>query len=255
MHNCLTALYARAYTTPPCRVRMERRAERRDGASGGSHPTQARACVNCQRRKTRCHRGKAWNEPCSFCARTGKTCSFESPPDRTPLTRKNLEAAEGRCARLEKLLRSLNPDVDIDLALKSSGAQNGGQAGAGGDGEVDNAPPHHYDWHEVALSPEDEPGNDGNDGMAVFATGDTGYLGESSRLFRCLSTMADLTCLSRKQLWFPDARRDRSFFRQGPFISQSIPTRTPSTATPGAIARVTQAAPVAGRQPAHRRIL
>lgn len=138
----------------------------------------ARACVNCQRRKTRCLRGKAWNEPCSFCARTGKTCSFESPPDRTPLTRKNLEAAEGRCARLERLLRSLNPDVDIELALKRLGAQDEGQA-AGGE-EVDDVPPQHYGWHEVALSPEDEPTDDGNDGMATFATGDTGYLGEST---------------------------------------------------------------------------
>lgn len=70
--------------------------------------------------------------------------------------------------------------MDVDLALKRLGAQDEGQAvGGSGEEEVDDVPPHRYGWHEVALSPEDEPLADGNDGMATFATGDTGYLGES----------------------------------------------------------------------------
>lgn len=77
----------------------------------------ARACVNCRKRKSRCSGSAVDGQPCSYCARTGKECSFEEPADRTPLKRKNLDAAERRYAQLRSLLHSLNPDLDIDAAL------------------------------------------------------------------------------------------------------------------------------------------
>lgn len=111
-------------------------------------------------------------------------CSFDSPPDRTPLTRRNLDAAEYRCAQLRSLLRSLNPDIDIESALK----QHAGAASAAAsshepdDGELDASPPNRYEWHEGSLSPGVGSAEHGlstaTDGMAALATRDAGYLGK-----------------------------------------------------------------------------
>ncbi|GKT48110.1 uncharacterized protein ColSpa_08291 [Colletotrichum spaethianum] len=142
-----------------------------------SNSTTVRACVNCQKRKSRCMRGNALNDPCSYCAKTGKTCSFESPPDRTPLTRKNLDKAELRCTQLRNLLRSLNPDLDIESALRDADGQ---QAGDDDDShtpeESDEITPHSYEWHEGSLSPECKSSTYENDGMATLSTHDSGYL-------------------------------------------------------------------------------
>lgn len=77
----------------------------------------ARACVNCRKRKSRCSGSAVDGQPCSYCAKTSKECSFEEPAERTPLKRENLDAAERRHAQLRFLLHSLNPDLDIDAAL------------------------------------------------------------------------------------------------------------------------------------------
>ncbi|KAJ5928280.1 transcriptional regulatory protein C1F7.11c [Penicillium verhagenii] len=142
-----------------------------------------RACINCQKRKTRCFRAGSETDPCSYCARKGKTCSFESPPDRTPLTRRNLDASESRCAQLRSLLRSLKPDFDIEAALEKLSPEE----------EVTRSPTlsdnieiahDSYEWHEGSLSPEDAfPDQDNaitRDGMATLSTNDSGYLGSSS---------------------------------------------------------------------------
>lgn len=42
---------------------------------------------------------------------------FDAPPERTSLTRKNLDESEARCKRLEALLKTLNPEVDVDSLL------------------------------------------------------------------------------------------------------------------------------------------
>ncbi|CAM1509711.1 Fc.00g000460.m01.CDS01 [Cosmosporella sp. VM-42] len=141
-----------------------------------------RACINCQRRKSRCRGASAGNGPCSYCARTGKACSFEDPPDRTPLTRKNLDAAEHRCTQLRALLRSLHPDLDIDSALRRLGLEQ--DASKQGLQEIGESTPHHYEWHECSLSPGCKPSSQqgamATDGMATLSTTDSGYLGSSS---------------------------------------------------------------------------
>lgn len=143
-----------------------------------------RACINCQKRKTRCHRTGSESGSCSYCARKGKTCSFENPPDRTPLTRNNLDAAEHRCTKLRSLLRSLNPEVDIEAALTQlSSEQNDPRSPIVR--EHSEPTPDSYEWHEGSLSPEytvlDEEKVLTTDGMATLPTNDSGYLGMLAR--------------------------------------------------------------------------
>ncbi|UNI24567.1 hypothetical protein JDV02_010302 [Purpureocillium takamizusanense] len=145
-----------------------------------------RACLNCQRRKTRCLRSNTENGPCSYCLRAGKSCSFDTPPDRTPLTRRNLDAAERRCAQLQSLLQSLHRDIDIESVLKQHAglASCAATAQEAEDGDQDASPPNRYEWHEGSLSPGFDSPEHGlsvaTDGMAVLATSDAGYLGSSS---------------------------------------------------------------------------
>ncbi|KAJ0313359.1 hypothetical protein COL516b_000295 [Colletotrichum fioriniae] len=150
-----------------------------------SNPTTVRACVNCQKRKSRCMRGSAANDPCSYCAKTGKTCSFEKPPDRTPLTRKNLDAAELKCKQLQGLIKSLNPELDVNSAFEETQVQQDSVGheddGGGGSlhsppGDSDEVTPHSYEWHEGSLSPEFKSSTHENDGMAMLPTHDSGYL-------------------------------------------------------------------------------
>lgn len=149
--------------------------------SGRSRQMAMRACINCQRRKARCLRRSSGTGPCSYCSRTGKACSIEDPPDRTPLTRKNLDLAELRCAQLRSLLQSLNPDVDIDSALASLESDRNSAASQPPETN-DEAPPHSYEWHEDSPSAADDSiieDDDaiGNDGMATLSRADAGYLG------------------------------------------------------------------------------
>ncbi|QKX54102.1 uncharacterized protein TRUGW13939_01185 [Talaromyces rugulosus] len=66
-----------------------------------------RACLQCKKRKTRCVSNSNTDAICSYCAKMSKACVFETPPTRTPLTRRNLDAAEARCKELELRLRQL----------------------------------------------------------------------------------------------------------------------------------------------------
>lgn len=147
-------------------------------AGHSSRSLSSRACVNCQKRKSRCVRSTiADDSACTYCARAGKPCSFETPPDRTPLTRRNLDASEARCAQLTSLLRSLHPELDIEASLTQILRPNPEQAGQH---EESSEPPHEFEWHEPALlsdgsSPDDPEGL--GDGMANLATSDAGYLG------------------------------------------------------------------------------
>lgn len=75
-----------------------------------------RACYECQSRKTRCII-PAGGDTCTYCFKKGKECVFHEKPERTPLTRKNLDAAEARCRELELMLRS-----------QSESASHGGRA-------------------------------------------------------------------------------------------------------------------------------
>lgn len=170
----------------------------------------ARACTNCRKRKSRCSGSAVDGQPCSYCARTAKDCSFEEPTDRTPLKRKNLDAAERRCEQLQSLLYSLNPDLDIDAALARLDASSSSSHGHGhlrpgsapaiplvqqadvvslGQHEDDETEEARYGWHEdfpPDAAPEDTTACDAlrtepkEDGMGTFSTADSGYLGSSS---------------------------------------------------------------------------
>lgn len=85
-----------------------------------------RACLQCQKRKTRCVSNAA-NATCSYCAKMSKACVFETPPTRTPLTRRNLDAAEARCKELELRLRELQSDTKT----KSSTSNHNRNSAAG----------------------------------------------------------------------------------------------------------------------------
>ena len=138
-----------------------------------------RACINCQKRKTRCLRVGSDSGSCSYCLRKGKACSFDSPPDRTPLTRKNLDAAEYRYTQLRSLLRSLNPEIDIETALEHLGAEDAPLSPS--HAANNDLTPDSYEWHEGSLSPElvtpDQSNAITTDGMATLQTDDSGYLG------------------------------------------------------------------------------
>jgi transcriptional regulatory protein GAL4 len=81
-----------------------------------SAPEQLKACLECQKRKSRC----TGEVPCAFCHKAKRSCVYTPRPQRTPLTRKNLDAAEQKCQKLASMLKSLNPDVDIESLLKDS---------------------------------------------------------------------------------------------------------------------------------------
>ncbi|KAH9996122.1 fungal-specific transcription factor domain-containing protein, partial [Xylariaceae sp. FL0662B] len=89
-----------------------------------------------------------------------------------PLTRRNLDAAEAKCAQLNRLLASLNPDLDIEAALRSVSSSYDGTPSIDEDAPDDVG---EYDWHET-LSRAATP----KDGMAILSTVDAGYLGSSS---------------------------------------------------------------------------
>lgn len=147
--------------------------------------------MECQKRKSRC----TGTSPCSYCSKTNKKCTFESPPSRTPLTRRNLDKAEQRCEQLTALLRSLHPDLDLESALKHSR-----KSGKSFHEEVvisprpsqddkddlfEGGPSDEYEWREAPLSPQRDPGKGAaqlGDGMALLPPkrGESGYLGSSS---------------------------------------------------------------------------
>ncbi|KAJ8133430.1 hypothetical protein O1611_g188 [Lasiodiplodia mahajangana] len=112
----------------------------------------------------------------------------DSPPDRTPLTRRNLDAAEIQVVQLRALLKSLHPDLDIDAAIKGLHTRGSAvslpvQLGSP-PAEADRPMPQNYEWHEGSLSVNTgRAGNTiaSNDGMAnLLIDENSGYLGGSS---------------------------------------------------------------------------
>lgn len=165
-----------------------------------------RACVNCQKRKSRCARSSIAGEPCAFCARANKPCSFQEPPRRTALTRDNLSAAQSEVLRLRRLIEVLQPGIDVDAALLDVPAAVTIYTATtsvptttttctattlpAATGNVSTEPwkeeRQGFEWHEGPDSPAvDRDGNGTSpstreDGMALFPTGNSGYLGSSS---------------------------------------------------------------------------
>ncbi|KAI1742431.1 fungal-specific transcription factor domain-containing protein [Xylaria scruposa] len=145
-----------------------------------------RACTNCQKRKSRCLRAHPEDPVCLSCTKTRKTCVFERPPDRTPLTRRNLDAAELQIVQLRTLLTSLQPDLDIDAAIRRLSTCGGGANMPvqleSPPADTDKPARKTYEWHEGPLSVDTEQADNApvNDGMANLLVEDSGYLGGSS---------------------------------------------------------------------------
>ena len=141
-----------------------------------------RACLGCQKRKTRCVPSQHHPSSCTYCARAKTDCIFDTPAPRIPLTRKNLDAFEQRCGQLEALLRSLSPGIDVDAELKKLGSPRldtqqttpvDGEDGSDGSQDED------VEWNE-ALPPNDPKRlHFKSDGMAMAPTTTSGYLGRT----------------------------------------------------------------------------
>lgn len=137
-----------------------------------------RACLNCQERKSRCvQNGTA---RCRYCTRTGKICSFDKPPSRTPLTRNNLDDAERQCARLKDIIRSINPAINVDLELQNPTPPPDTTTAHNALDDSESSP-QGPEWREGLLSPESshlhDPQTADTDGMANLTTNSSGYLG------------------------------------------------------------------------------
>lgn len=146
-------------------------------------PATQRACLECQKRKTRCIIDSGESTECIYCQKTGKRCVFEEPPDRTSLTRKNLDAAEWRIKQLESLIHSMDPRVDIEDAIngmKQTSEQRSITRSSTASDE--------FEWHEgtpgiTGMSKSDEA----LDGMAILPAKaqEAGYLGKSELMKTC----------------------------------------------------------------------
>ncbi|KAL4808291.1 fungal-specific transcription factor domain-containing protein [Aspergillus unguis] len=153
-------------------------------ASRRSEPAELRACTECRKRKSKC----SGTNPCSYCAKSNKACVFGPRPSRTPLTRRNLDAAEVRCSSLLSLLHRLNPDVNIEDALQTVSVDE--YPGPVGPQEIETesgspGSAHGFEWNETSI--ENHP-----DGMVSLPSAkETGYLGNSSGT-RLLQTISDL---------------------------------------------------------------
>jgi transcriptional regulatory protein GAL4 len=99
---------------------------------------------------------------------------------------RNLDATEQRCEKLTALLKSLNPDIDIEQALKngvpSAPPKPPSTASPRSPQQVDEASPgssHEYEWHEAPLSNDKEQVQSLRDGMALLSTdpSESGYIG------------------------------------------------------------------------------
>jgi len=147
-----------------------------------------RACLQCQKRKTRCIPRGA-DQTCEYCEKSQRECTFPERPPKTPLTRKNLEDAESRCEELESLLdkyRGTRPEAngvresEAGLAQGNDAVQGSAHnvSGSYRDTAVDASP---YEWDET-LAGEGVSAGTGHmqDGMVSLGGSNvgTGYLGK-----------------------------------------------------------------------------
>jgi transcriptional regulatory protein GAL4 len=147
-----------------------------------------RACTECQRRKSKC----SGTSPCAFCSKTSRKCIFDAPPERTSLTRRNLDEAQARCKRLEALLTKLHPDVDIasllggdELAQAESGPPESSPNVDGKEPSGNITPLTEYEWHESPPSNKHDTSQqgDGDEGAGMGLESKpfkSGYLGSGS---------------------------------------------------------------------------
>ncbi|KAL2869904.1 Zn(II)2Cys6 transcription factor [Aspergillus lucknowensis] len=149
---------------------------------------ELRACLKAK--KAQC----SGTNPCTYCTRANKPCVFGQRPSRTPLTRKNLNAAELRCSNLVSLFRKIHPDIDIEDALQGVGNDVARYSLRPSEvhqtiGPYIESPDtiHDYEWNEASAA------GGLPDGMVSLpsARADSGYLGTSSGT-RLLENIPDL---------------------------------------------------------------
>lgn len=151
--------------------------------------TTEKACNECQRRKTKCVLSQ--DGPCDFCRRAGKACVFDEPPQRTPLTRQNLDQAEARCRQLEQVLQQRETEMTPSAASRHDQQQPKLRANESGDGNAD------YEWNEASDPEAREHSSDSDharDGMAALTSRNSGsgYLGIA--VFIGILFLANRTC-------------------------------------------------------------
>ncbi|CAN6634564.1 hypothetical protein TRVA0_014S02542 [Trichomonascus vanleenenianus] len=150
-------------------------------------PVATKACKECQKRKGRCSGGS----PCGYCLKTSKPCLYEDRPARLPLTRRNLDLLERKCAKLENILRTLHPDLDLTAILDQDRCTNLGGLTADMGGLTTNLarstveddpedPQQLLEWHEDTSGRDALEGYQDGTAMLDLSTYDTGYLGKSS---------------------------------------------------------------------------
>lgn len=109
-------------------------------------------------------------------------CSFGFPFT----SRRNLDAAETRCAGLVSIIHRLNPDIDVEAALDGTASNLEGVSAAsfetsqGLDPDVEStALSDRFEWRETSLTSPSGAQKSPLDGMASLPTGRTesGYLG------------------------------------------------------------------------------
>ncbi|EEQ85517.2 transcriptional regulatory protein GAL4 [Blastomyces dermatitidis ER-3] len=89
-------------------------------SSGSGQGLQSIACDECRLRKSKCSKERP---TCSLCKQLKKECVYSPKVVRTPLTRQNLTNAEERIRKLEAVISTLLPNVDIEEFLGSSSPQ------------------------------------------------------------------------------------------------------------------------------------
>lgn len=137
-----------------------------------------KACSECQRRKTKCILDGDGSR-CVFCHRSGRECIFEEPPQRTPLTRQNLDQIEARCRQLEQLLQQRETLTPSDAAGGNEHQQPTPRPNILGDRITD------YEWNEASDPEARDQSSDSDharDGMAALTSRNSGsgYLGITS---------------------------------------------------------------------------
>lgn len=146
--------------------------------------TSERACLECQKRKTKCVAAPE-AEVCAYCQKAGKTCVFEGPHERTSLTRRNLDAAEARCKELERLLQEVQTNGGTDSVQTEASREPERRPELHRPQNAEDPTAGPYEWNEGLDASANDPSPEGEytrDGMASLTRHGTGsgYLGETT---------------------------------------------------------------------------
>ncbi|KAK9470703.1 fungal-specific transcription factor domain-containing protein [Dipodascopsis tothii] len=120
------------------------------------------ACDSCRHRKLKCTKELP---VCAYCRRHNRECVYSPRAVRSPLTRKHLTEVEDRVMRLEAVVSSMWPNIDIDSLLASRHPR----LPAGDDSDLDSED---EDDHPPRDTPRDGPRSDRSPAAMVEALPD-----------------------------------------------------------------------------------